>query len=79
MNDEIYVKQCEGLIWNISYQEEAMPAKFDLFRKKTLTKTEKYLPRLAIASFKYLSLHLPIPARLIIQVVNRAMLNIEKR
>ena len=41
MNDEIYGKQCEGLIWNISYQEEAMPAKFDLFRKKTLTKTEK--------------------------------------
>ena len=57
-----------------------MPAKFDLFRKKTLTKTEKDLPRLAIASFKYLSLHPPpIPARLIIQVVNRAMLNIEKR
>ena len=57
-----------------------MPAKFDLFRKKTLTKTEKDLPRLAIASFKYLSLRPPpIPARLIIQVVNRAMLNIEKR
>ena len=55
-----------------------MPAKFDLFRKKTLTKTEKDLPRLAIASFKYLSLHPPIPARLIIQVVNRAMLNIER-